>query len=226
MAPRPKTTAVMINNLRRPRRSARTPPATAPTSDPSKTELTTISSMPGGKREILFDEQDGPGDDTDVIAEEHAAQRRDGRGEIDKTLRIRLGVGSIVHPSYSFEPRRVLPSPGTDANDEVLAFPMTSVRPVESEFDLLSFGKRLGRQIGDVNPQPGIVRRYVLDCFPIIGAPVNDGRRHRLDAQYFAGRHRANLVVKPPHHARGYGFLGQVALHGLRRQVEELPVVQ
>jgi hypothetical protein len=31
--------------------------------------------MPWEKREILLDEQDGPGDDTDVIAKKHAAQR-------------------------------------------------------------------------------------------------------------------------------------------------------
>jgi hypothetical protein len=45
---------------------------------------------------------------------------------------------------------------------------MIRVRPVESEFDLRSFGKRLGRKIGEMNPQPVIVS-YVLARFPIIG---------------------------------------------------------
>ena len=53
IAPKPKTIAVTINNLRRPRRSARTPPAIAPRSDPNKTELTTISSRLG-ERENSF----------------------------------------------------------------------------------------------------------------------------------------------------------------------------
>ena len=44
-----------------------------------------------------------------------------------------------------------------DADDEVLAFPMISIRPVECEFDLLAFGKRFGREIGQMNPQPRIV---------------------------------------------------------------------
>jgi hypothetical protein len=46
MAPKAKTIAVAINSLRRPRRSASMPPTIAPISDPSSTELTTISSTP------------------------------------------------------------------------------------------------------------------------------------------------------------------------------------
>jgi hypothetical protein len=103
---------------------------------------------------------------------------------------------------------------------------MIGVWPVEREFDMVSFDNRFGREIGNVNPQSRIVCCYVLDCIPIIGTPVNDGRRQRLDAQYFAGGHRANSVVEPPYQARGYGFLGQVALHGLRGQVEEPAIVQ
>ncbi len=49
-----------------------------------------------------------------------------------------------------------------DADNEVLAFPMISVRPVEREFDLPSLGKRFGREIRNVNPQPGIVCLQVL----------------------------------------------------------------
>ena len=68
IAPTPNTNAVTINNLRRPRRSARTPPTAAPASEPSKTELTTTSSMAGESEKVLLDEQDGAGDDADVIA--------------------------------------------------------------------------------------------------------------------------------------------------------------
>lgn len=53
-APKPKTAAVMINSLRRPIRSAKTPPIAAPTSDPSKTELTTISSILGEREKSLL----------------------------------------------------------------------------------------------------------------------------------------------------------------------------
>ena len=68
-------------------------------------------------------------------------------------------------------------------NDEVFTLPMTGVRPVEREFDLLSLGKRFGRKIGEVDSQPRIVGPCILDRAPIIGTPVNDGRRQRLDTQ-------------------------------------------
>jgi len=46
MAPKAKTIASTNNNVRRPRRSASMLLTIAPTSDPSSTELTTISSTP------------------------------------------------------------------------------------------------------------------------------------------------------------------------------------
>ena len=51
------------------------------------------------KRELFLDEEDGSGDDADVVAEKHAAQRRDGSGEIDKMPSGRLGL--ILHQSTS-----------------------------------------------------------------------------------------------------------------------------
>ena len=53
-APTPKIIAVIINNLLRPSLSARNPPTKAPKSDPSKTALTTISSMPDERANSFF----------------------------------------------------------------------------------------------------------------------------------------------------------------------------
>jgi hypothetical protein len=55
-------------------------------SDPSNTELTTISSILEERENCLLDEQDCSGDDTDVITEKHAAQCRDCGGYIDEWL--------------------------------------------------------------------------------------------------------------------------------------------
>ena len=56
--------------------------------------------MVADREKLLFDEQDGPGDNARIVAEEQAAERRDRRGEIDKTVPLRLSL--ILHPPTPF----------------------------------------------------------------------------------------------------------------------------
>ena len=79
-----------------------------------------------------------------------------------------------------FRRDRVFSAPRSNAHHEVFAVLMTGVRPVEREFDLRAFWKRLGQKIGEMNSQAVIKSLNVLARFPIISGPTDDHRSHRI----------------------------------------------
>jgi len=101
---------------------------------------------------LCLDEKNGSGNDTNVVAEQHAAQRRDGGGEINKALLA--GAALIRHRldlSFSRGGSDMLQR--ADTNDEIRSFPTMSVRPVKGESNVAAFGQRLSLKIGDVHSQ-------------------------------------------------------------------------
>ena len=113
-----------------------------------------------------------------------------------------------------------MPTHLTDANDEDHTFPMFSVWPVECESDLFSISQGGGRQIHDLETESGVTGRTVMGSMPIVSTPVTDRGRHRHDTQHLADRQGADLMVEAPDQTPWFGFVFQVAFHGLRRHVE------
>ena len=93
---------------------------------------------------------------------------------------------------------------------------MSGVLPIEGESDLYAFRKCLVGYVGKVNPQSRVLCVHIMECFPVIAAPMNGYGSQCFDAQYFPTQDRANLMVEPSRQSRADMFLSEVALYGLR----------
>ena len=73
---------------------------------------------------------------------------------------------------------------------------------------------------------PSPVSRASVSCdgLPVVDTPVHAPRRQQHDAQSLVARNAARLVVEPPAEDLPHMFLDQIALHGLRRLIEDLAV--
>src|SRR5579872_717838 len=85
---------------------------------------------------------------------------------------------------------------------KILLLPASAVSPMKRKPDSSSDEKPLGGKIGDVHPQIGVVRLNVTYVLPLINAPVNRGRRQKLDSKGPPCRHPPALVVEPPDDVR------------------------
>ncbi len=83
-------------NLRRPKRSVKAPPRTAPKTAPNRTALTTISSIVEDRENCFLMNKYGPGNDARVVAEEQAPDGRDPHGDVNERFDGRFGL--ILHP--------------------------------------------------------------------------------------------------------------------------------
>ena len=62
--------------------------------------------------------------------------------------------------------------------------------------------------------------------FPIVCAPMNQGRGKQSDAEFFAAGQGASFVVEEPQEEITTTLFDQVALHGLRRLIEDAAIAQ
>ena len=84
--------------------------------------------------------------------------------------------------------------------------------------------QRCRRQIEHVDSESGVARVGVVRGLPAIDAPVHAAGREQNDPQGFVARDAARFVVESPAEDLPDVFIHQIALHRLRRLVEDLAV--
>src|SRR3982751_610604 len=109
-------------------------------------------------------------------------------------------------------------------DSRIRTLPAILIRPEECKHGLAPRRQGSCRQIEHVNPQPGVPRIGIVRGLPIVDAPANSPWRQQGDAKSFISGHAAGLVVESPAENLADVLFFQVALHGLRRLIENLAV--
>lgn len=76
-----------------------------------------------------------------------------------------------------------------------------------------------------MSSQSGVARVGIVGGLPIIDAPMHASGREHHDTKGLIARNTSGLVIESPAKDLPHMFLLQVALHGLRRLIENFSIM-
>src|SRR5580698_2056838 len=109
---------------------------------------------------------------------------------------------------------------------KICSLPTLFLQPIEGEDDLPSQGQLIGGQVGYARAQSGIIGLDIVRGLPAIKAPMHHCRSVEHKPQVLTRFHGSTLVVEAPSPIGRFPFLDLVAMHWLRRLVEDFAVAK